>query len=124
VAVPLAGSTLVRRIALAGVARDGARVPPDAARAVLASSAGATRISAGLASAAAADLRPALERIRAPLGLVWGEHDPVIPRSRVEVIRRARPGVALSIVPDTAHAPMVERPREFAAALEDVFARL
>src|SRR5919199_1407047 len=55
-ATPLAGNALVRRLALAGVARDGARVPPEHARAVLASSAGATRIGPGLASAAAADL--------------------------------------------------------------------
>jgi pimeloyl-ACP methyl ester carboxylesterase len=51
-------------------------VPPDHARAVLASSAGATRIGPGLASAAAADLRDRLAALRCPLGLVWGEHDP------------------------------------------------
>jgi 3-oxoadipate enol-lactonase len=123
-ASPLADSALVRRLALAGVARDGARVPAEHARAVLASSAGATRIGPGLASAAAADLRQALAGLKGPLGLVWGEHDPVIPRKRVEVIRDARPDVVLSIVPDTAHAPMLERPDAFCAALEDVLGRL
>jgi 3-oxoadipate enol-lactonase len=124
VATPLAGSALVRRLALAGVARDGARVPAEHARAVLASSAGATRIGPGLASAATADLRDALASVRAPLGLVWGEHDPVIPPRRIDVIRGARPDVALTVVPDTAHAPMLERPDAFCAALEDVLARL
>jgi pimeloyl-ACP methyl ester carboxylesterase len=124
VATPLAGSALVRRLALAGVARDGARVPAEHARAVLASSAGATRIGPGLASAAAADLRDALASVRAPLGLVWGEHDPVIPPRRIEVIRRARPDMELEVVPDTAHAPMLERPEAFCAALEDVLGRL
>jgi pimeloyl-ACP methyl ester carboxylesterase len=123
-ASPLAGSALVRRLALAGVAYDGARVPPEHARAVLASSAGATRIGPGLASAAAADLQHALARVDAPLGLVWGEHDPVIPRRRIEVIRRVRPEAALRIVPDTAHAPMLERPEEFCAALEQVLSEL
>jgi pimeloyl-ACP methyl ester carboxylesterase len=123
-ATPLAGSAFVRRLALAGVARDGARVPTEHARAVLASSAGATRIGPGLASAANADLRDALASVRAPLGLVWGEHDPVIPPRRIEVIRRARPEVRLSVVPDTAHAPMLERPEAFCAALEDVLAQL
>jgi pimeloyl-ACP methyl ester carboxylesterase len=124
-ASPLAGSPFVRRLALAGVARDGARVPVDHARAVLASSAGATRIGPGLASAAAADLRDALARVRSPLGLVWGEHDPVIPRRRIDVIHAVRPDVtAVSIVPDTAHAPMVEAPAAFCAALEDVLANL
>jgi len=124
VATPLAGSALVRRLALAGVARDGARVPAEHARAVLASSAGATRIGPGLASAATADLRATLARLQGPLGLVWGEHDPVIPPRRIDVIRRARPDVQLRVVPDTAHAPMLERPQAFCAALDDVLARL
>jgi 3-oxoadipate enol-lactonase len=124
VATPFAGSALVRRLALAGVARDGARVPVEHARAVLASSAGATRIGPGLASAATADLREALAGVRAPLGVVWGEHDPVIPPRRIDVIRRARPDMQLSVVPDSAHAPMLERPEAFCAALEDVLARL
>jgi pimeloyl-ACP methyl ester carboxylesterase len=123
-ASPLAGSPLVRRLALAGVARDGARVPVDHARAVLASSAGATRIGPGLASAAAADLRHALAGLQCPLGLVWGEHDPVIPRRRIDVIRGERPDVIVSVVPDTAHAPMLEDPLAFCAALEDVLGRL
>jgi pimeloyl-ACP methyl ester carboxylesterase len=123
-ATPLAGSALVRRLALAGVARDGARVPAEDARTVLASSAGATRIGPGLASAATADLRDALASVRAPLGVVWGEHDPVIPPRRIDVIREARPGVELRVVPDTAHAPMLERPEAFCVALEDVLAQL
>jgi pimeloyl-ACP methyl ester carboxylesterase len=124
VAGPLAGSAFVRRLALAGVAYNGARVPPEHARAVLASSAGATRIGPGLASAAAADLRQALKSVRAPLGLVWGEHDPVIPRRRIDVIRAVRPDVTTAIVPDTAHAPMLERPEAFCAAVQDVLGTL
>jgi 3-oxoadipate enol-lactonase len=123
-ASPLAGSPFVRRLALAGVARDGARVPAEHARAVLASSAGATRIGPGLASAAAADLRQTLAAVGCPLGLVWGEHDPVIPRRRIDVIREARPDVTLRVVPDTAHAPMLEAPAAFCDALEDVLGRL
>jgi pimeloyl-ACP methyl ester carboxylesterase len=123
-ASPLAGRAFVRRLALAGVAHDGARVPPEHARAVLASSIGATRIGPGLASAAAADLQKALAGVRAPLGLVWGEHDPVIPRRRIEVIHAAHPEAVLEIVPDTAHAPMLERPEAFCTALEAVLAAL
>ena len=123
-ASPLAGSGLVRRVALAGIARDGARVPSGHTRAALASSAGATRIGAGLASAAAADLRSVLARLPAAPGLVWGEHDPVVPRSRIEVVLAEWPEAPVGLVPDSAHAPMLERPREFCAALEDVLARL
>lgn len=123
-ASPLAGHALVRRLALAGVAHDGARVPPEHARAVLASSVGATRIGPGLASAAAADLREALAAVHAPLGLVWGEHDPVIPRRRIDVIRAVHPDAPLSVIPGTAHAPMLEAPEAFCAALEDVLGAL
>jgi pimeloyl-ACP methyl ester carboxylesterase len=123
-ASPLADSALVRRLALAGVAYDGARVPAEHARAVLASSAGATRIGPGLASAAAADLQEALATVRAPLGLVWGEHDPVIPRRRIDVIHGVRPDAVVRIVPATAHAPMLERPEAFCAALEEVLEQL
>jgi pimeloyl-ACP methyl ester carboxylesterase len=123
-ASPLADSALARRLALAGVAYDGASVPAEHARAVLASSAGATRIGPGLASAAAADLQEALATVRAPLGLVWGEHDPVIPRRRIDVIRGVRPDAVVRIVPATAHAQMLERPEAFCAALEEVLEQL
>jgi pimeloyl-ACP methyl ester carboxylesterase len=123
-ASPLADSPLVRRLALAGVARDGARVPPEHARAALASSEGATRLGPGLASVAAADLRPALAGLRGPLGLVWGKHDPVVPPSRIDLIRQLHPDVVVGLVPDTAHAPMLERPDAFCLALEDVLTRL
>jgi pimeloyl-ACP methyl ester carboxylesterase len=123
-ATPLAGNGMVRRLALAGIARDGARVPSDHTRAALASSAGATRIGAGLASAAAADLRAELGRLPAAPGLVWGEHDPVVPRSRIDVVLAEWPDAPVRLVPDCAHAPMLERPREFCTALDDVLARL
>ena len=48
----------------------------------------------------------------------------MIPPRRIEIIRRARPDVELRIVPDTAHAPMLERPDAFCAALEAVLAQL
>jgi pimeloyl-ACP methyl ester carboxylesterase len=123
-ATPLLSSPTVRRLALAGVARDGASVPAEHARAALASSAGATRIGPGLASAAAADLRGELKSVRGPIGLVWGEHDPIIPRKRIDVIRAVRGDVVLRLVPGTAHAPMLECPEAFMAALEDVLAAL
>jgi pimeloyl-ACP methyl ester carboxylesterase len=40
------------------------------------------------------------------------------------VIRGVRPDAVLRIVPETAHAPMLERPEAFAAALEEVLAEL
>jgi len=124
IAGPLAHSALVRRIAFAGIARDGARVPPDAARIALASSAGATRLGWGLASAARADLRNELGMLRVPLGVIWGAHDRVVPVQRAEIVRAARPDVIVSIVADTAHAPMLERPEAFVHVLDELLAQL
>lgn len=124
IAGPLASNALVRRLAFAGIARDGARVPPDAARVALASSAGATRLGWGLASAARADLRGELAMLTMPLGAIWGAHDRVIPARRIAIVRAARPDVVWAVVADTAHAPMLERPEAFATALDDLLARL
>jgi pimeloyl-ACP methyl ester carboxylesterase len=48
----------------------------------------------------------------------------VIPRRRVDVIRDSWPDAPLTVVPDTAHAPMLERPESFCAAVEGMLARL
>jgi pimeloyl-ACP methyl ester carboxylesterase len=123
-ALPFAASPLARRIALAGVARDGARVPAADARAVLASSEGASRIGAGLAAAASADLTETLAELPLPVGFIWGELDPVIPARRIELVKRLRPGAPIEVVDGTAHAPMLERPAEFAYALQSVLGQL
>ena len=120
-ATPLADGPFVRRLALAGVARDGARVPADHARAVLASSAGATRIGPGLASAAAADLRATLAGVQRR----WGSSGAsTIPSSRRA--HRRHPPRATDVSADRArHRARADgrAPEAFCAALEAVLAR-
>ena len=123
-AIPLADSPTARRIALAGVAHDGARVSAYDARAVLRSSLGARRLGPGLAAAAGADLTAELAALRIPVGFVWGEHDRVVPASRIAQVRALRPGAPVAVVKDGAHAPMLEHPRAFVDALEEVLAAL
>jgi pimeloyl-ACP methyl ester carboxylesterase len=123
-AIPLAGSPAVRRVALAGVARDGALVPAEEARAVLRSSSGARRLGPGLAAAARAVLTAELAALPLPVGFVWGAHDPVIPNRRIEVVRALRPEAPIRIVASSAHAPMLEHPEQFLDALGAVFSSL
>jgi pimeloyl-ACP methyl ester carboxylesterase len=57
-----------------------------------------------------------------PLTLTWGLRDPV---ARVEVLdglRRLRPGVDVVELPELAHYPQIEAPRQVAAALDRALA--
>lgn len=120
----LAHSATARRALLAGVVADGAGLPEADARLVLEASARAARLRPAVAAAAQADLREELTALRQPLGLVWGSADRVIPAMTVERILALRPDAPLEIVPDAGHIPQLERPAEFAAALERLFERL
>ena len=121
---PLAGLPLARRVWLAGLARDGARVPAADARAVIRCSAPARRLGPGLAAAARADLRPELAGLEVPVGLIWGAEDPVVPPSRIARVIELHPDLPVRIVPSSAHAPQLEHPDEFCEALSEVLGRL
>jgi pimeloyl-ACP methyl ester carboxylesterase len=120
----LVGSARARRLLLAGVVADPERMDEDDARMMLEASRGAKRIRDGVAAGIAADLRPLLRRLERPLGLVWGDHDRVIPLPASRVIREIVPGAPLEIVPGAGHVPMVEAPGPFAAAVASVLDRL
>ena len=51
--------------------------------------------------------------------LVWGEHDPLFPLNVAERFRDALPDARLVVVPDTRHAPNLERPRRFNQVVGD-----
>lgn len=61
------------------------------------------------------DVRPHLSRIRSPTLLVWGRLDPLTPLSHAWVMADAIPDARLRVIPDAAHNPMIDRPREFNA---------
>jgi pimeloyl-ACP methyl ester carboxylesterase len=120
----LAGSATARRALLAGVIADGAGLPEAETRMLLEASAGATRLRPAVAAAAHADLREELTALRRPLGLVWGDADRVIPAMTAERILAVRPETPLELVPQAGHIPHLERPAQFAAAVERLFERL
>ncbi|HEX5166079.1 MAG TPA: alpha/beta fold hydrolase [Thermomicrobiales bacterium] len=65
----------------------------------------------------AADLEPKLDRISAPVLLVWGEHDPLVPASVADRLAERIPNVRRVVIPNCGHKPMLERPNEFNEAV-------
>lgn len=72
-----------------------------------------------LAALAEADfLREAeLASLKAPLRLVWGARDRLLPEGTLDFFRRALPHADLVLLPDTGHLPHLESPRALARAL-------
>lgn len=122
--VPLVGSAAIRRALLYGAIADPAQLPADDARMMLEASRGSTRIGAAVETVLESDLRPQLARVQAPLGVIWGTHDRVVPIAALDRIRTVRPDVAVETLDDAAHVPQVERPAEFVGALRRLFERL
>jgi pimeloyl-ACP methyl ester carboxylesterase len=124
VGAPVARSSAARRALLWGAIAEPHRLSADDARMMLRSSRGSTRIGAAVASVLRADLRPELNRLGAPLGVIWGWRDRIIPISTLRYIRVARPDLIVVTIPRAAHVPQVERPAEFVAAVRRLLDRL
>lgn len=121
---PLADLRWGRRLLMSPGTADPAALPPAEVRAMLDASVGATRISAALRTAASADLRERLARLPMPVGVIWGERDRIIPAGGIETVLTARPGAPVASMTGAGHIPMMERPREFTAALERILSAL
>ncbi|MFN2443723.1 MAG: alpha/beta fold hydrolase [Thermoanaerobaculia bacterium] len=63
------------------------------------------------------DSRPAMETIRAPVLLVWGESDPLVPVQYAEAMRERMPQARLAILAGAGHVAMWDQPREFERTL-------
>jgi pimeloyl-ACP methyl ester carboxylesterase len=117
VGVPLAGNPLARRTLLWGAVARGDRLSPATARFMLTASARGRRLGGAVKAAAAADLRAALTKLQAPLGVLWGERDRVVGRAAIDRLRRTHDDVPVEVIADTGHVPQLERPEAFCAAL-------
>lgn len=75
--------------------------------------------SLGLASARllVRDSRPAMEKIRVPVQLIWGDSDPFVPLRYADAIREKIPQAKLSILRGGGHVPMWDVPEEFNGTL-------
>ena len=88
---------------------------------MLKASQGATRTGAALTAVAQVDLRARLAALPVPVGVLWGEHDRIIPASGIETVLQARgPDTPVERIAGAGHIPMMERPEPFAIALEEV----
>jgi pimeloyl-ACP methyl ester carboxylesterase len=63
------------------------------------------------------DSRPAMDAIRAPVLLVWGDSDPLVPSHYAEAMRERMPQARLEILPGAGHVAMWDQPRKFEAVL-------
>jgi pimeloyl-ACP methyl ester carboxylesterase len=59
----------------------------------------------------------AIERHPAPLGIIWGEDDPIAVVAMAHKLAEANGAADLRVLPGVGHFPMVEAPAEFTAAL-------
>lgn len=121
---PLSVSPTARRAILWGAVAEPQHMSPGDARLILSSSRAATRLGPALAEVLRTDLRPLLGRLEAPLGLIWGERDRVVPIATLDAIRALAPDVVAETIPGAAHIPQLERPEEFVAAVGRVLERL
>ena len=113
-----------RRLLLGFSAADAAGLSPTQARLLVEASASAQRTAVALATITQNDLRPMVARCPAPLAAIWGARDRTVPLRVAEVIRDARPEAEIVTIEDAGHVVMVERPGEFAAALDGLLSRL
>lgn len=76
------------------------------------------------AASSAFDARDLLARIRVPTRVIVGAEDRMTPLADAEAMARGIAGAELHVVPGAGHMVMLERPREFNAALASFLDRL
>ena len=124
IGAPAARSATARRALLWGAIAEAERLSADDARMMVRASVGSTRIGASVTAVLRADLRGELARVEAPLGLIWGWRDRIVPIATLRTIRAVRPDAVVATIPRAAHVPQVECPHEFVTALKHVLNRL
>jgi len=75
-------------------------------------------------SAKADHMGSRLGQVAAPTLLLWGRQDTVTPPSVAEEFRDAIPDATIRWINRCGHAPMIERPEEFARGVEEFLDRL
>ncbi len=68
------------------------------------------------------DIRPTLERVRAPTLIIWGEQDRLTPLDHGRDMARAHPNARLEKIPGARHLPMVSEPETVARLMLEFFA--
>ena len=65
------------------------------------------------ADSRALDVTRRLDRIQAPVLLIWGANDPLFPVEQAERAHRLLPGSKLAVIVGAGHTPQAEKPEEF-----------
>jgi pimeloyl-ACP methyl ester carboxylesterase len=123
-AAPLTENVWGRRLLLALTAADGGDIPPTLAKQMVAASASARRTPEALRAITTADLRSLLAETSMPLGVIWGTADLTVPIRALDDLLAARPDASVVTIEGAGHVPMIERPAEFTAAIEQLLAQL
>ena len=102
---------VTRHMALALVARHPSKLRPDAAWEGLISGAGRPGFEAALKASIRYDYRDRLSEIDCSTLIVWGENDSVISVDDAHEYERLISDSRKTVMKDTGHVPMMERPR-------------
>lgn len=62
--------------------------------------------------------------IKAPILVIWGDHDRVLEISSIEVMKKINPGIEVKIMKDCGHTPQIERPEETALITANFIAQI
>lgn len=79
----------------------------------------ALNVIATAKSAIRNNLRDHLSRLTVPVLLIWGKQDTITPAFVGEEFQKALPNATLKFIDKCGHAPMMERPQEFNALLDE-----
>jgi len=102
---------VTRHVALALVARHPCKLRADAAWEGLIKGAGRDGFEAALMASVKYDYRDRLEEIECPTLIIWGENDSVISVEDAHEYERLISDSRKTVMEDTGHVPMMERPR-------------
>ena len=70
----------------------------------------------------AADLRAGLKKLKVPTAVLHGKHDALLPLAHGEDLAKKIPGAKLTVFAESGHAPFLEEPEAFNAALATLLA--
>ena len=70
----------------------------------------------------AADLRAGLKKLKVPTAVLHGKHDALLPLPHGEDLAKNIPGAKLTVFAESGHAPFLEEPEAFNAALVKLLA--
>ena len=95
------------------VARHPSRLAPDLTYEAMLKGAGKPGFDDALSACLDYDFRERLPEIACPTLVVWGENDAILPAGDADEFERLIPDARKTLMRDTGHVPMLERPTAF-----------